>query len=147
MASRHGLRNVLAPYLDDTPEFGEQELVSTDVLQRELKAVSERNLKFFLVCVGMLVVVFVGAVVAAVVWFDKPTVVTAAFGVTGISLPWAINKMIGLWKDKVAADLLVALIGQLKPELAASILHVAAQQLFGKGGDTPTVRRTARRTK
>ena len=124
------LRDVLAYYSGSGPHFGEALPgenplgVPTNDLSRDLKGISDQNERYFLVCVGMLLAIFIGACVIAVKYMSNPGLVGGVFAATGISITGLVIQMMKLWKEKVNSDMVLVLARNLSPEGVRGILEV-----------------------
>ena len=124
------LRDVLASYSGSGPHFGENlagaetATDTTNNLSQDLKAVSDQNRAYFLVCVGMVLVIFVGACTVAVKYISDPTFVKQVFAATGVSITGLVLQMMKLWKEKVNSDMVLVLARNLSPTDVRSILEI-----------------------
>jgi hypothetical protein len=133
---KSNLRTVLEAFRPEDANFGEaaaDESPGPDgivTFRRDLKAVSETNKSYFLVCVAFLVVLFAGSCYVIIHFIDKPKDAAAVFGVTGISFTGLIAQMSSLWKKKVTSDMLLVLAGQLQPSDLKGIVDVLLREYF-----------------
>jgi hypothetical protein len=123
------LKDVLARYSESGPHFGEKfegepDQDAANALSRDLKAVSDQNRVFFLVCVGMVLAIFGGACTVAVRCIADPTFVKEVFAATGVSLTGLVLQMLKLWKEKVRSDMVLVLARSLSPQDIRGILEV-----------------------
>ena len=124
------LKDVLVRYSESSPHFGENfagakpNQTDSDDLRRDLKAVSDQNRAYFLICVGMVLAIFVGACAIALRYISDPTFVKEVFAATGVSITGLVVQMMKLWKEKVNSDLVLVLARNLSPEGVLSILEV-----------------------
>jgi len=118
------LRTVLASYGAASPKLGTEsvkqpgpqaELAKTNELRAGLQAVSTSNRAYFLVCVAMVAILFVGASWITLTHLGDPSFNRCVFAVTGISFVGLISQMVRLWKTKVLADMTLVLAGNLAP--------------------------------
>src|SRR5262245_22059674 len=108
------LRAVLVSYGHDI-QLGDHEPtpLAVERLKGELGAVSRANEHFFAVCVVRILALFLAALWAIIRYAANPDAVRIAFGAFGLSVAWMIRVMIGLWREKVATDMALALVGAL----------------------------------
>ena len=139
------LSAVLAHHVDDTPEFGPGRSSKTETLRDELKAVSRQANVVFALLVAMLVALFVGCVALVAMFLDQPGTIAAILTATGVSMPVILKTMMTLWKEKVASDMLTAMVTTLDPDVAKTVVHIAAGQLFGRPSAPHRGRRAAAR--
>jgi hypothetical protein len=123
------LKDVLARYSGSGPHFGEKfegepDQDAANALSLDLKAVSDQNRVFFLVCVGMVLAIFVGACTVAVRYIPDPTFVKEVFAAAGVSLTGLVAQMLKLWKEKVRSDMVLVLARNLSPKDIRGILEV-----------------------
>ena len=85
------------------------------MLRGDLARIARSNSYYFQICVALLLVLFGGTCLFVYKSLADPTHITAAFAATGVSLTGVITQMTRLWKEKVNADLLLALTGTLTP--------------------------------
>jgi hypothetical protein len=104
------LTDALQSYLAIHPSLGPKPADETQRLARRLERVSRDNRRYFAVCFGAVGVLFVGAAAVAAMYLRSPTHITAVFGALGITVTGLIRQMTQLWKDKVAADMLLVLV-------------------------------------
>jgi hypothetical protein len=129
------LRAALRAFSPEGPHFGEKERTeSADTavaeFRRNLQSVSTANRSYFILCVGFLVVAFVGACFLIFRFLDNPKGAAAVFGVTGLSFAGIIKLMTDLWRKKVSSDLLLVLAGQLRPADLKGISDVLLREYF-----------------
>jgi hypothetical protein len=121
------LNDVLARYAS-SPHFGEkfagQEPDHIEELRSDLKAVGDQNRVYFLICVGMIVLLFVGACVVTVRHIEDLTFLKEAFAVTGVSITWLALQMSRLWQEKVRSDTLLVLARNLPAKDIRGILEI-----------------------
>lgn len=126
------LRELLAKYSATPPMQGgrpKKLAWTTNELQTDLQAVSDKNRAYFLICVCMAVVLFVSGCVVALTRFTHPNQVVGTFGVVGFSLTAVFSQMMRLWKEKVYADALLVLAGSLNPEQIKQILEIILRKM------------------
>src|SRR5688572_5485174 len=101
-------QNELATNADQI-QLGEMESKLLD----NLRNVVDRNRKVFYLVIVLLVISYILAGTFIWYWRDNTAVLVAVFGATGITVPWAINSIVGLWKDISNAETLHVLISHL----------------------------------
>jgi hypothetical protein len=128
------LRRVLGRYVPSGPTLGPQQTAEWDAsalsqLSADLNSISSRNLTFVWLCFAALIVLFVGSGLILVRYLDRPTQLQAIYAVTGLSTLGTVAQMIKLWKDKVSADLTLALARRLRPEDTRAVLEILLRSL------------------
>jgi hypothetical protein len=124
------LRAVLSPYVDSV-QLGDPERDPIDVerLREQLQRVSRESANYFGVCVVMVMVIFLATLGAALRYAGQANLVTLAFAVLGATMIGMLRVMVGLWREKVATDVLLALAGSLEGDHLRSILAVFLKRL------------------
>ena len=124
------LRDVLARYSVSGPHFGEKvagaepDQDTSNNLSHDLKAVSDQNRVYFLVCVGMVAVIFIGACTVAVRYISDPGFMKEVFAATGVSITGLVLQMMKLWKEKVNSDMVLVLARNLSAADVRGILEI-----------------------
>ena len=83
------------------------------ILRDDLQRIIRSNENYFRICVGLVVVLFVGVCVFVYTSVSDPKNITAVFAATGVSIMGVVSQMFRAWKEKVNSDLLLTLIGTL----------------------------------
>jgi hypothetical protein len=105
-------------------------------LLRNLNKVVERNRNMVYLLIGMLIISFILAIVFIWFWRDSPTVLAGVFTATGITVPWVITTLTGLWKDISKAETLHVLIAHLDdPETTKKIVNGLSSNIYGKANE------------
>jgi hypothetical protein len=118
------LKSVLTKYAPSAEADlggGKKEL-QREQLRNDLLAVSAKNKSFFYIGVVMLIVLFVAALLLVWLWRDRPQLITAVFGATGLSLTGIIATMFSHWKEKVRTDMLIALLSGTDEETIKTVI-------------------------
>jgi hypothetical protein len=120
------LAAALEAFKPEGPEFGDPRRKPTDLeaFRRDLQQVSASNRAYFIICVALLLILFVGAGWLVLRSVDKPNQIAAVFGVTGISFMGIFSQSVRLWKEKVNSDLLIVLAGNLRPQDVKGIVDL-----------------------
>ena len=121
------LESILAKYA--TPNLAGDQVKAApppDVpgLVGELRGLRRENEVYFMILVGMLVVVFVAALVLTFVFARHPEALAAVLGASGIGVGFAIRTMATLWKQKVLMGLIIVLIPNMKPTSQQKIIDL-----------------------
>ncbi|MGC2112375.1 MAG: hypothetical protein WA655_22845 [Candidatus Korobacteraceae bacterium] len=125
-------KQLLAKYGPEGPVLGtrrEETVWSSREFRADLKAVGNRSNVYFLVCVGMVVVLFGAGFVWTIIHSHQSNQTRAAFGAGGVALVSAFYKMMRLWKDKLYTDLLLVLAANLNPEQTKQVLEIILRKL------------------
>lgn len=110
------LKSLLKEYVPEPGDAGDLGLdeknneLRRDQLRFDLLAVSEKNKYFFFIGIGMLVVLFIAALVLIWLWRSEPNLIAAVFGATGISVTGIIATLFSHWKEKSRVDMLLVLL-------------------------------------
>jgi hypothetical protein len=92
-------------------------------LQRQLERLRHSREIAFWICVALLVVLFVGAVAAAVAYRNDPQTLSGLSAATGgLTLMGLVGSMVWLWSAKVKADLLIALVSSMSEDALRAVL-------------------------
>jgi hypothetical protein len=86
--------------------------------------VSDQNRVYFLICIGMVLAIFLGACTVALKYISDPAFVKEVFAATGVSITGLVLQMMKLWKEKVNSDLVLVLARSLSPGDVRSILEI-----------------------
>ena len=106
------LKSVLIKHLPpaDVNLGGRKNVLQRDQLRQDLQVVSDKNKFIFFLGVGMILVLFVAALILVWLWRDRPQLITGVFAATGISTTGLIATMFSHWKEKVRIEMLLALL-------------------------------------
>src|SRR4051812_33129279 len=97
---------------------------SAERLTADLQAVSRSNEYYFGICVVMVVALFLVMLLVVTRSLTSPDTVKVAIGAFGLSGAGIVRLMIGLWREKVATDVLITLSTTIERELLRSIVEV-----------------------
>jgi hypothetical protein len=89
--------------------------INRDQLISDLKSVISNNEVYFQVCIGLLLIVFLGSCVLLYVYRTKTLIMTGLFTATGISFAAIAPQMLSFWREKVRTDTVLILARQLSP--------------------------------
>jgi hypothetical protein len=133
-----GLETVLARY-DMRPERdGEGRPLAREALIEELRAIRQRTRRRFAACAVMLALVFAGAAALALTALERPGHLSMVVAAAGVASAWIIKAMFDLGQQKVAAELVLGLVGTLEPEVTRAVVGVVAAHLAGFGAAITT---------
>ena len=93
-------------------------------LKKDVHAISEQNRTYFFICFSALVALFVGACLLVVFSLDNPDRVKAVLAASGISILGVTTQMMKFWKEKVRAELMLALVNGINPGELKPILEI-----------------------
>ncbi len=93
-----------------------------------LAEVSRANQFYFQVCFAVLLLVFTASCALVVKFMDDPGRLGALFTLTGVSIVLLVAQMVSLWKQKVTADVVAVLAGNLQPGDVRGVVEI----LFAK---------------
>jgi len=103
-------------------------LLRKEQLKTDLQRLRKSKDWAFSICVGMVVLAFLISIGLVATLFREPDKITILFGATGLSTAGLISVMRGIWKEKVAIDLTIALLENMRPESFESLLPVILQK-------------------
>lgn len=106
------VKDVLRSYAATSPSLGSSKAPFSNrsaQLASDLKIVSTSSQTYFALCFGAVIVVFILSAALAARYVDSPQQLSAMFGALGLTLTGLLARMAGLWKQKVASDILLAL--------------------------------------
>lgn len=125
------MKEVLARYAGSGPHFGDAiegaasaALASNEALSGDLKAISEKDQVYLFICVGMVLMVFLGACILTVKYLSNPSVITGIFAASGISITGLVVQMMKFWKEKVNSDTVLVLARNLSPQDTRGIIEI-----------------------
>jgi multisubunit Na+/H+ antiporter MnhF subunit len=122
------LKSVLQRY---TPQIkmGEEEVpLQKEQIKADLQRLRKSKDWAFFICVGMVVLAFLISIGLVIALFQDPDKVTILFSATGLTTAGFISVMRGIWKEKVAIDLTIALLENMRPEAFESLIPVILQK-------------------
>ena len=67
---------------------------------------------------------FIISIALVIALFREPDKIAVLFGATGLTTAGLISVMQGIWKEKVAIEMTIALLENIKPESLESIIQV-----------------------
>lgn len=128
----NNLKSVLAEYapLREAHLGGKKKDLQRERLRKDLLAVSDRNKKYFLMGVGMLIVLFGLSLFLIWMWRERTDLITGVFAVTGISITGIITTMFSQYKEKTRTDMLLVLLsGTDDAEILKTDIGILADRL------------------
>jgi hypothetical protein len=93
-------------------------------LRQDIHAVIQSDNKYFNLCVGVLVLLFLLAIALVLFNLSHPANVTAIFSATGLSFGFLLKQMTSLWREKSHAEVAYNLALKLPPEDLKSVISV-----------------------
>jgi hypothetical protein len=78
----------------------------------------------FIICTAMVVLAFLISIGLVIVLFREPDKIAVLFSATGLTTAGLISVMRGIWKEKVAIEMTIALLENLDPQQFESIILV-----------------------
>jgi len=106
-------------------KMGEEEIpLQKERLKADLQRLRKSKDWAFCICVGMVVLAFLISIGLVVTLFREPDKIAVLFGATGLTTAGLISVMRGIWKEKVAIEMTIALLENMKPESLESIIQV-----------------------
>lgn len=125
------MKEVLSRYAGSGPHFGDAiegaesaAPASNEALSDDLKAISEKDQVYLFICVGMVLMVFLGACILTVKYLSNPSVITGIFAASGISITGLVVQMMKFWKEKVNSDTVLVLARNLSPQDTRGIIEI-----------------------
>lgn len=100
-------------------------------LLTNLDKVIARNRSMVYLIITMLVISFILAIAFIWYWRENTTALIGIFTATGITVPWVIASIIGLWKDISKAETLHVLVAHLDDEETTKrIVGILSENLY-----------------
>jgi hypothetical protein len=122
------LKSVLRRYAP-TIKMGEEEIpLQKERLKVDLQRLQKSKDWAFYICAGMVILAFLISIGLVVTLFREPDKITILFGATGLTTAGLISVMRGIWKEKVAIELTMALLENIRPEAFESLIPVILQK-------------------
>lgn len=103
--------------------------VNRQALQRELAKISRRNEKYFMVGVGMAIVLFVVLVIVAFMNNCDSVAAQAVPPVLGSSAAVIVWRMFHTWREKSYTDCVLTLVPNVDDEMLRTIVAVLLQKI------------------
>ena len=103
--------------------------IDLEKLTPQLQQVVQRNNKFFILCVAMILVLFVANITIVLLHHDNLKLVVATSGIFGISAAGLIALMAKLWREKVATELVLGLLPALEPAVFKTVITTLIRRL------------------
>jgi hypothetical protein len=94
------------------------------ILRQDIHNVIQSDSKYFNLCIGMLVLLFIGAISLVLFNLSHPGNVTAIFSATGVSFAFLLKQMTALWREKSHAEVAYSLAIRLPPEDLKAVISV-----------------------
>ena len=111
----------------ESTQLGDEESKLLDNLEK----IIVRNRKVFYLIIIMLLIAFMLSIIFIWYWRENTAVLVGIFAATGISIPWAINSIIGLWKDISNAETLHVLVSHLDDKATTKkIISLLSDKLY-----------------
>jgi hypothetical protein len=123
-----GLKSVLRRYAPQVKMGEEESLLQKERLKTDLQRLRKSKDWAFYICVGMVILAFLISISLVVTLFREPEKISILFGATGLTTAGLISVMRGIWKEKVAIELTIVLLENMRPESFESILPVILQK-------------------
>ncbi len=109
--------------------MGEEEIpLQKERLKADLQRLRKSKDWAFYICVGMVILAFLLSISLVVTLFREPDKIAILFGATGLTTAGLISVMRGIWKEKVAIELTMVLLENIRPEAFESLLPVILQK-------------------
>ncbi|MFN6470529.1 MAG: hypothetical protein RMY36_012760 [Nostoc sp. SerVER01] len=118
------LKSVLRRYAPQV-QLGEAETqFQAERLKVDLQRLRKSKDWAFIICAAMVVLAFLISIGLVIVLFREPDKIAVLFGATGLTTAGLISVMRGIWKEKVAIEMTIALLESMRPESFESILPI-----------------------
>jgi heme A synthase len=122
------LKSVLRRYSPQI-KMGEEEIpLQKERLKADLQRLRKSKDWAFYICIGMVILAFLISIGLVVTLFREPDKITILFSATGLTTAGLISVMRGIWKEKVAIELTIALLENVRPEAFESLIPVILQK-------------------
>ena len=124
------VKDVLKPYVSRTHAGGCNVVPVSDAeLTVGLSAVSRANHMYFQFCFAALLLLFSASCILVGTFLNDPGRLGALFTITGMSMVALIAQMLSLRKQKVTADVIAVLAGDLQPHEVPGVIKVLLARL------------------
>lgn len=118
------LKSILRHYAPQV-KLGEAETqFQAERLKVDLQRLRKSKDWAFIICAAMVVLAFLISIGLVIALFREPDKIAVLFGATGLTTAGLISVMRGIWKEKVAIEMTIALLESMRPESFESILPV-----------------------
>ena len=120
------LKNVLRDYAPKVNLGGGEAKtqLKPEILKVDLQRLRKSKDWAFIICAGMVVLAFIISIALVIALFREPDKIAVLFGATGLTTAGLISVMRGIWKEKVAIEMTIALLENMTPESLESIIQV-----------------------
>lgn len=118
------LKSVLRQYRSEVKLGGEETSFQGEELKKKLQKLRKSKDWAFIICVVMVVLAFLVSISLVVALFRDPDKIAILFSATGLTTAGLISVMRGIWKEKVAIELTIILLENMRPESFESIIPV-----------------------
>lgn len=98
-------------------------------LKADLKQIRSKNARIFWIIFGVIILLFVFAIIFVGLNQNDPDKIKAIFGITGVSIIGLIVYMINIWKQKNYVDLVMVLVVTLNQDMLNSVVTVLLNKL------------------
>lgn len=123
------LRHVLSSYAAKVQLGAPVGKLQVQQLRRDLERLRRENNAYFVVCVGMTIVIFCSSVWVLLNHLADMQTVRLAIGAMGLSAAGALGAMSRLWREKVTTDFLLTLCTSLNEDLLRTIVTIMSKRL------------------
>jgi hypothetical protein len=86
---------------------------NAEELSRDLMKISSNDRIYFLICVIMVAILFLGSFFLVLFNLNHPETVKVIFAICGVSFTGLLKQMISLWKEKIHSDMALVLARNL----------------------------------
>jgi len=107
----------------------ENRTINRQNLQRDLNRISKRNEKYFMVGVGMAIVLFIVLVVMSFLRQCDSTAAQAVPPLLGSSAAVIVWRMFHTWREKSYTDCVLALVPSVDEEILRTIVEVLVRKI------------------
>ena len=100
---------------------------NAEELSRDLMKISSNDRIYFLVCVSMAAILFLGSFFLVLFNLNHPATVKATFAICGVSFTGLLKQMISLWKEKTHSDMALVLARNLPTNELRAFIQILLQ--------------------
>jgi hypothetical protein len=119
------IRSYVTVYENDVTAGGDETAGRSKAITQlaaRLRELSRKNDKYFWICVTLLIVVLIASLGFVIMFRDQPGAIAGVFVALGASAYGGVWKMVNLWREKVATDVVIEIIAVMKVTEAVELL-------------------------
>jgi hypothetical protein len=125
------LKSILNRYTSKGISLGDKdsEPLKEDILRKDLEVLRTSHKRRFGILFAIVVITYFGLLGIIFLHLRDPRSIAALFGAIGVTLASLIAYMRRLWKEQFAAELTLALLGNMQPQTLKATLEIMIKKL------------------